>query len=331
MQICRICVLDENFPGISFNDNDVCIFCQQHKKKEEQSILREKYKKKFDEVIDEFQGKNSYDCLAAFSGGKDSTYTLYLLKKKYNLNVLAVSYDNWFQSETALDNIDRVVKSLDIDLLKVKPSFDVFKKIIQTVVTHDVYSIKALERASSICTTCISLIRFICFKIAIEKEIPIIIFGMSPGQAPIVTSVVKTNPDMIRKMQDIVFQPLYNHLGDMIKPYFLEERHFNRFEVFPYSVNPLAFLDYDEKEILEIVHSLGWQNPEDTDANSTNCLLNSFANSVHKMKYNFHPYAYELAELVREGNLDRNVALDRIRKIEDTNTIQLVKNKLGIN
>ena len=132
-------------------------------------------------------------------------------------------------------------------------------------------------------------------------------------------------------MQDIVFQPLYNHLGDMIKPYFLEERHFNRFEVFPYSVNPLAFLDYDEKEILEIVHSLGWQNPEDTDANSTNCLLNSFANSVHKMKYNFHPYAYELAELVREGNLDRNVALDRIRKIEDTNTIQLVKNKLGIN
>ena len=75
---------------------------------------------------------------------------------------------------------------------------------MHTVITNNIYSIKALERASSICTTCISLIRFACFKVAIEKEIPIVVLGMSPGQAPVVTSVVKTNPEMVRKMQDAI-------------------------------------------------------------------------------------------------------------------------------
>jgi tRNA(Ile)-lysidine synthase TilS/MesJ len=322
--------LDENFPGIRFDEDGVCIFCRQHKKKEEQEALKEKYEKKFVEIIEKYKGKNSYDCIAAYSGGKDSTYTLYLLKNKYKLNVLALSYDNWFQSKTALENIERVVQYLEIDLLTVKPNFDVFKKIMQTTISNEAYSIKALERASSICTTCISLIRFMCFKIAVEKEIPFVIFGMSPGQAPIVTSVVKTNPQMIRKMQNIILQPLYKQLGDKVKPYFLEERHFKRAELFPYSINPLAFSSYDEEEMLEIVKSLGWKKPEDTDANSTNCLLNSLANTLHKEKYNFNPYAYELAELVREGNLDRDTALNRISQAEDIKTIEVVKNKLGI-
>ena len=178
MHICSTCVLDENFPGISFNDNGVCIFCQRHKKKEEQRDLREKYKKKFDEIIEKKKGEYSYDCLAAFSGGKDSTYTLYLMKKRYNLNVLTLSYDNWFQSETALNNIKQVVKNLEIDHLMFKPTFNIFKKIIQTVISSDVYSIKALERASSICTTCISLIRFMCLKTAIESLANVHIFAV---------------------------------------------------------------------------------------------------------------------------------------------------------
>jgi hypothetical protein len=169
-----------------------------------------------------------------------------------------------------------------------------------------------------------------CFKIAVEKEIPFVIFGMSPGQAPIVTSVVKTNPEMIRKMQNIVIQPLFEELGEIVKPYFLEERHFKKAELFPYSINPLAFSDYDEEEILKIVKSLGWRKPEDTDANSTNCLLNSLANLLHKEKFNYNPYAYELAELVRAGNLDRDIALNRINQAEDNKAIEIVKNKLGI-
>ena len=49
------------------------------------------------------QGK--YDVIFALSGGIDSSYTLYRLKKDYpHLNILAVQFDNGFISETALEN-----------------------------------------------------------------------------------------------------------------------------------------------------------------------------------------------------------------------------------
>ena len=49
------------------------------------------------------QGK--YDVIFALSGGIDSSYALYRLKKDYpDLNILAVQFDNGFISETALEN-----------------------------------------------------------------------------------------------------------------------------------------------------------------------------------------------------------------------------------
>jgi len=65
------------------------------------------------------------------------------------------------------------------------------------------------------------------------------------------------------------------------------------------------------------------------DANSTNCLLNSLANSVHQERHGFHPYAFEMAKLVREGYLDRRTALEKLNKAEDPATVDAVKKKLS--
>ena len=92
----------------------------------------------------------------------------------------------------------------------------------------------------------------------------------------------------------------------------------------------MAFLNYDEEKIYKKLSQLGWKAPQDTDANSTNCLINSFAINVHKKQFNFHPYAFELAKLVREGYLNRDVALKKLNKKEDSKTIASVQNKLGI-
>ena len=167
-------------------------------------------------------------------------------------------------------------------------------------------------------------------KIAIEKKIPFIVFGLSPGQAPIMTSVFKTNPEMIRKMQDAIYKPLHNFLGDKIKTYFLDEMHFARRDAFPYSINPLAFSDYDEDHMVEKVKALGWERPNDTDANSTNCLLNALANQLHLEKFGYNPYALEIAELVRNGMISRKEGLERLSAPFPKEHIKVVKEKLGI-
>ena len=78
------------------------------------------------------------------------------------------------------------------------------------------------------------------------------------------------------------------------------------------------------------VQELGWVNPKDTDANSTNCLLNSFAIDIHLQQFGFHPYAFEIAGLVREGYMTRENGLKKLATPCDPKIIQYVKQKLGL-
>jgi tRNA(Ile)-lysidine synthase TilS/MesJ len=266
----------------------------------------------------------------AYSGGKDSTYTLHLLRERYDLRLLAYSFDNWFQSERARRNIRAVLSHVNVDHLTVTPNFESIRRIVVASIGDDLYSAKALARASSICTSCISLVRFAGFRLAIEQEIPFLVFGMSPGQAPLATAVVKTNPQMVRTMQDALLRPLFEKVGDIVKPFFLEQRHFDKTEAFPYSINPLAFADYDEQVIFDTARKYGWTKPDDTDANSTNCLLNAFANQVHVEQFGINPYAYEIAELVRIGCMTREEGLTRLEETFPAEQIMEVRKKLGI-
>jgi tRNA(Ile)-lysidine synthase TilS/MesJ len=330
MQVCKKCVLNERFPGIRFNEDGICNFCCSARSADNQRAAKEKYEARFRQLVQEHKGKGSYDCLVAYSGGKDSTYTLHLLRERYDLRILAYSFDNWFQSERARRNIRAVLSHINVDHVTVTPSFESMKRIVVASVSGDMYSAKALVRASSICTSCISLVRFVGFRMAIDQEIPFLIFGMSPGQAPLATAVVKTNPRMIETMQDALLRPLSDRLGDIVKPYFLEPRHFDKAEAFPYSINPLAFTDYDEAVIFETAYRYGWQKPDDTDANSTNCLLNAFANQVHVEKFGVNPYACEIAELVRLGCMTREEGLARLAEPFPAEQIADVKARLGI-
>ena len=330
MQTCKKCVLNERFIGIRFDDEGICNFCRSAKSLEQQRSIRSKYEAKFQKLIEQNKGKSSYDCLVAYSGGKDSTYTLHLLKERYDLRLLAYSFDNWFQSDRARRNIRAVMGNMNVDHITVMPGFESIKKIVLASMSEDMYSAKAMARASNICTSCISIVRSIGFRLAIEQEIPFLIFGMSPGQAPMATAVVKTNPQMLKTMQETLLRPLSERLGDIIKPFFLEQRHFDKADNFPYSINPLAFVDYDEDVIYKTAGKYGWKKPDDTDANSTNCLLNALANQVHMDQVGVNPYAYEIAELVRAGCMTREQGLARLAEPFPAEQIAEVKKQLGI-
>lgn len=330
MQVCKRCVLDERFPGISFDEAGICSVCRSAKASHEQHDQKEKNELRFRELISEYRGKSSYDCLVAFSGGKDSSYVLELMKNRYGLNVLAYSFNNWFQSEAALRNIHAVVRSLNVDHVAITPAHDQFKKLILLTTSKELYTKKALQRASAVCITCISLIRYIGFKMAREKKIPFVVLGMTPGQASVKTSLVKINGDMLIKMQHATFQPLREQGMDFVKPYLLEKSDFGAEDIPTYNVNPLSFSKYDEEAILSTIQGLGWVKPQDTDPNSTNCLLNAYANQVHLDRYGFNPYAFEVAGLVREGCVSREEGLLKLSAIPDTDALGAVRKKLGI-
>ena len=329
MQICSQCILPETFPGISFNNQGICNHCQhaeRHKTEYEQMTQLDT---KFNTLINQLKGESGYDCVVSFSGGKDSSYLLDLIVNRYSLKPLAVTFDNWFLSEMAFNNIKSITKSLNISHILVRPPFGLMKKLFREGSNAQLYSKKSLERASTICTTCISFVRFACIRVALEKDIPMVIFGFNPGQIPIRAGIVRTNQNLLKTMQKAVYVPIKSIVGDEAQSFFLEERHLSSTVRFPYIVNPYAFIDYQEEKIFSRIKQMGWREVSDADSNSTNCQLNQYSNLVYFRQYQFHPYSSEIANMVRKGLLKREEGLRRLTPPQENPMTMKIREQLN--
>jgi tRNA(Ile)-lysidine synthase TilS/MesJ len=335
-KFCSSCVLPETFPAIRFDENGICQYCLVHKHSNQSELLRKKYLDKFCEILNRHKKQGAYDVILAYSGGKDSSYTLMLLRQVFNLKILALTFDHGLLSSRALGNIHAVTRVLGVDHMMVAPSEKMLYHAFSESISSTPHSMKALQRASSICNTCMSLVKALVLKTAIDMGIPLITYGWSPGQIPVQASVAKLNASMIEKTQKVLVNSLAGVMADGLKPFLLEERHFRLLDsretattsLGYYNIHPLAFWAYDERKIKEEIRDLGWTDPEDTDANSTNCLLNCYATQVHLEKYGFHPYAFEIANLVREGFMSRETGLTKLSTPADKSIVEYVKNKL---
>lgn len=117
-QICTRCVCDTTIPEIVFDDQGVCQFCKMHDLMEIKYPLNKTgvtIRNKLIKKIKESGKNNKYDCVIGTSGGTDSTYMLYLAKKQ-GLRPLAVHFDNGWNSEIAVRNIQTSTDKLGIDL-----------------------------------------------------------------------------------------------------------------------------------------------------------------------------------------------------------------------
>ncbi len=337
LRICKACILPASFPGVSFNDEGVCNHCQKYSTRRERlADDKKKYKQKFLELLAEVvvkqrvrgATKRAYDVLVSYSGGKDSTYTLWLLKQRYRVRVLALTVDNHFLSPAAARNIRTVTDELGIDHLYVKPGWKNLKRIFLAGAERELYARKSLERASTICTSCMGIVKGICLKTAVEMDIPLIGYGWSPGQAPVESAIMKNNASFIRSTQQAVLKPLREIAGADVDSWFPNETRLADADKLPYNVHPLAWEQYSEAGIIEEIRKLGWTAPADTDSNSTNCLLNAYANDVHIKRYAFHPYVWEIANMVREGVMARDEGHTKIYGEQNEQLVTAAKERL---
>jgi len=80
--------------------------------------MEQRRQEEFEAILDHARNlRRPYDCAIPLSGGKDSTYSLYLCTKQYGLKCLAVTFDNGFLSAAAKRNVENAIKATDADLL----------------------------------------------------------------------------------------------------------------------------------------------------------------------------------------------------------------------
>lgn len=119
MQTCTRGVWNSTIPGIVFNSQGVsnyALMFDQLCEKYPRGITGENaWENTVLQIQKQGKGKR-YDCIIGVSGGTDSSYLLYIAKKKYGLKPLAVNLDNGWNSDIAVRNIKKVTSALNIDL-----------------------------------------------------------------------------------------------------------------------------------------------------------------------------------------------------------------------
>lgn len=119
-QVCTNCIMDTTDSKIVFDENGVCDYCNSYyndvlpnwepNKNDEEGLERIAAK-----IREQGKGKD-YDCIIGLSGGTDSSYLAYIAKEKMGLRPLIYTVDTGWNLNVAVENIERIVKKLDLDM-----------------------------------------------------------------------------------------------------------------------------------------------------------------------------------------------------------------------
>lgn len=115
---CTRCIYHSGIPSIRFDADGVCSYCRQYEAMDRAYPTGREGQDRLQQMADEIRkaGKGrDYDVVIGVSGGCDSSYML-TLAKDLGLRPLAAHYDNTWNTRIAVENIQRVLGRLDIDL-----------------------------------------------------------------------------------------------------------------------------------------------------------------------------------------------------------------------
>jgi N-acetyl sugar amidotransferase len=136
MKKCSRCLLNDSvLPSLTLDENLICQFCKIHEEMEKEYPRKLQKSNEIYNIAEQINNEGrdkKHNCIVGVSGGRDSSYLLYFLKKKLNLNPLAVHYDNGFDSDASVSNIYQICKILNVDLETKVANWDVFKKITRS-------------------------------------------------------------------------------------------------------------------------------------------------------------------------------------------------------
>lgn len=328
---CTRCVLPDTFPGISFDENGLCNFCAETPAASELEKRRFLLKEELEQVIFEHKGKAHYDCIVAFSGGKDSSYTLAQLVQTYGLNCLAVTIDNDFMANQARLNCKTITQALGVDHLMYTPTARFMNKMYTSSITaKDIHSKAAIKRASGICNSCINLINAYMIKTALQNGTFLIAGGYIGGQVPKDSAIMTINLQRKKQMDQIALKRYATYFGEEAYRYFgLDDSLYDQGDKITV-INPMLTMHVSEEKIIAEIKALGWQPPKNTGKNSSNCLLNDLGIAIHQQQHGFHPYVFEISEQIRQGTLDRQTALEKIEKSRAFSSLSWQVEKIGL-
>ncbi len=326
-KICSRCIMDTSDPDIIFDENGVCSHCYRYDEELPKRVFKGKEaESKLNSLISQIKeaGRGSeYDCIIGVSGGVDSTYVAYLTKKM-GLRSLAIHFDNGWNSELAVSNIEKTLDKLGIDLYTYVIDWEVFKDLQFSF-------LKASTPDGEVPTD--HAINALLFKEASKRGIKYIISGMN-----FTTESMSVKAWAYGHSDWKYISSVHKLFGTSnLKKY----PHFKFFHLFWWTfvkriktVSILNYLEYNKEEVMNILQNdLGWVYYGGKHYESV--YTRFYQGYILPEKFNIDKRRGHLSDLIKSGQLTREDALKEIDKpgynqeLMDQD-MQFVKKKLNL-
>jgi len=318
--ICSRCIYDERNPYISFDDRGICNYCYQYDELDGEYPTGDEGMNRLRQLADKMRRdgrRKKYDVVVGVSGGTDSSYLVHLTKE-LELRPLAVHFDNTWNSKIAVENIQRVLKKLDVDLytyvIDNHEYNDIFKSFFKASVPEiDTPADIALETVPYIAARKHG-IKYIFQGFSFRTE------GLSPH------GWFYMDAKYVRSVQKLFGSCNFETYPNLWLLRWLKWCIVNKIR----KIRPLYYVDYNKEETKKLLaDTYGWQwygghHMENRTAYFTN-------NYYLPRKFNIDQRYCEFSALVRSGQMKRDEALDQIAQpfAFDEGILEEVKKRLG--
>ena len=322
LERCVKCTLPITWETLYFDNEGVCNICGNWNTKLKEINWNERENLLIKMLEEVKQKKASYDCIVPFSGGKDSTYTLWAIVRKYGLKPLVVSFDHWFYRPKTLENRAKTFRELGVDVITFTPNWHVVKKLM----------LEALIRKGDFCWHCHAGVFSYPMKMAVKLNIPLLIWGEGGGEyegyfklADLEeTDEWKYNRRIILGMRA---EDMAGFIGVDLRdldPYIYPPRE--ELEAAGVKSLPLGnFISWDVRKHVEIIkRELGWQEDELESGfpgptyEKIECMFEGLRDYVKYLKRGFARITHLTTLDIRHGRMTREDAMEFIKKYEGT-------------
>jgi tRNA(Ile)-lysidine synthase TilS/MesJ len=294
IRLCKNCLIPENYPNIELNNDGICKLCIDRKASiKTNNVSNKEFKTEFEEFINKIKGKQKYDCVLLFSGGKDSSYMLYLLKEKYDLNVLTVSIENGLEPHVTQENIKKAIKIFNVYHIVVRPENDLLKRIYRQMILNP----EGISYGLSICHTCQKLILSSGLNIAVKNNIPLVIAAYSPDQKPIAEwAMDNISNNWTPKI-------LYSkNFSEKDRSYYWNP---NKYKKIPRIMFPLLYDSTNIEDIITVLENKKINTRKRLSYLYTNCHMGWLTIFLDLYNNNFCPYLRQLSKQIRDEKTSR--------------------------
>ena len=328
--VCKRCVMDTSDSKIIFDSNGVCDHCntfdREIKPKWDFSEmgLNQFHKKVLE--IKKASKNNEHDCIIGMSGGIDSSYLVYAAKEIFNLNPLVFHVDAGWNSQIAVNNIQRLVDVLDLDLYTEVINWEEMKDLQKSFFKSGVPHIDTPQVHAFFATM---------YKFALKHNIKYILTGANYS-----TECIRNPIEWMYYQSDsIQIRDIHNRFGSKKLSSFPLTSILKHKIWLPYFKGikverPLNFIPYKKSEAKKLlIDKFGWQPYPQKHFESR---FTKFYESFWLPKrFGYDVRKVQFSSLIMTGQMSRDDALEELKKPtydvkEIEREIEFICNKLEI-